>query len=123
MRDGHLIAVKQRRDQRRAHAGVLRLGFRGMVDGPVGHRDLVAQVGMCVRLAARRVDRVRRRRREGGFEFGSQQGSRHAACHLAGVVATHAVGQNRETEIRIGEHGVLIVPAHHPRVGLDHDFE
>jgi len=47
----------------------------------------------------------------------------HAARHFAGVIAAHAVGEHHQPVHGICGNRVLVVRAHHARVGARRDFE
>ena len=95
--DRHLVVVPQRHHQRRAHAGVLRLALRRLVDRGVG------ALARARRSASRRSLPFRSSGLLLGerlLHLGPDQLHRDAARHLAGVVAAHAVGQHRQPDLR-----------------------
>jgi len=49
--------------------------------------------------------------------LGDDHRRRHAARHFAGVVAAHAVGEHHQPVGRIGGDRILVVRAHHARIG------
>ena len=117
------IVVEQRRHQRRPHPGILRLAFRRMKDCGIGRRDPVLQAALRVAFSRRRVGFVRRPLGKVGFQLGRQIHRRHAARHLAGVVSSHAIRQNHQPEIGIGENGILVMVPHDAGIGTNNDFE
>ena len=66
---------------------------------------------------------MRQTGRNDAAQIGSQSGGRHAAGHLAGIVAAHAVGQDGHPEVGIGEDGIFVVRTDGARIGAHRHFE
>ena len=105
-------------DERRAHPGVLRIRVGGVEDRAVGVVD--ADVHRAPHVGVRRVGR---RLLQPAPELGLDERGGHAARHLAGVVAAHAVGQHDQRRGFIHGHRVLVVVASASRVGGAEELE
>src|SRR5205823_2151977 len=69
------------------------------------------------------IDLVRTRVGEDLAHLGDNHGGRHAARHFAGVVAAHAVGEHHQAIRWIRGDRILVMRAHHARVGAGGDLE
>ena len=116
--DRHLIVMPQRHHQCGAHAGVLRLALRCLVNGKVGFYGMFAD--QALGAAARNLSAFAAQHL---LQFGRNHGHSNAARHFAGVVAAHAVGQHGQPDLGIRGYAVLVVRAHHSRVGGGRDFK
>ena len=110
--------AEHRDDERRAHAGVLRVGVGGVEDRAVGVVD--ADVHRAAHLG---VGRVWPRPLQPAPEFGLDERGGHAAGHLAGVVAAHAVGQRQQLRGLVHRHRILVVVARAAGVGRAEEFK
>jgi hypothetical protein len=123
MGDRNAAAMEDGGDNGGAHAGALGTALCGLVDALVRRGNLllqqqggVRQPGMDVHLG-----KVASRHELGHQPF-LDHADGNAACHLAGVVAAHAVGEHGQARA-IDEDGVLVVRADHARMGQVRDGE
>ncbi len=109
VRDRHAIVVEQARDQRRAHAFALRLGLRGLIDDFVRAVDRVAKHDRLAHEAGAGLD-VAAAFAFAGFGDEVDDGlHRDAAGDFARVVATHAVGEDPQADVRPGADRIFVV--------------
>ena len=112
VRDVDAVLDREQRDQRRAHAALLGVALRGLVDAQVAQLDAGDQPVLLVALAAVHLvgpgalGIVR-----GRAEELLQRVDRHLGGDLAGGVPTHAVGDDVETVVREDREVVLVVGA------------
>src|SRR5688572_1843295 len=123
VRDQDLVVVEQAHHQRGAHAGVLRLALRRLVDGGVGLDHLLADHARRERRLGVRIELEGLHLAEQLLHFGRHDGGRHAARHLAGVVAAHAVGEHDQPIGRVRRDGIFVVRADHARIRAARDLE
>ena len=106
MRDRHTVVKKQCRDQGRPHPGILRVRLRRFKYRRIGINDRIVQAaqGKCpVPRPVRRFGWPPGQRR---LDFGTKAGGSHAARHLTGVVAAHAVGEDGQAQPGIGKNSI-----------------
>jgi hypothetical protein len=97
--------------------------LRRLVDRAVRLEHLLAHQAHRDRLVGARIYLIRRCRREDLAHLANDHRGRHAARHLARVVAAHAVGEHGEAVDGIRSDGVFVMRAHHPRVRAARDLE
>ncbi len=118
VREVGLVAVDERRDERRAHALQARVLHLRLVDPPV--RELDAADEPVLHVGERAVHLVGPGRvlvLRARVELGERVG-RHLAGDLARGVAAHAIGDDEQLLVFNEAEIVLIVGALHPDVGL-----
>ncbi|MNC86981.1 hypothetical protein D3C83_26740 [compost metagenome] len=113
------VVMPERDDQRSAHAGILRLALRRLVDRGVGARGLV----MDEPLHFAAVQLLLRARCQCFSDFRRNQGNRNPARDLARVVAAHPVGEHCQSHFTVGGDAVFVVRAHHAGMGRRRDLE
>jgi len=111
------IIVKQRRDNRGAHALALGLGVRGLENDLVGASNGISQNDRGARFARARITFQKILALQGLLDQVDDRLHRDAAGHLAGVVAAHAVGQHEQSEVLIQGDRILVMFSYAAGVG------
>src|SRR5580698_706570 len=118
VRDGDLVVEHQGADDRRAHALALGLRPGGLINDLVRAMNGIAQDNARARHS-RALIRNSQVLALDGFAHQVDDGFHgNATGHFAGVVATHAIGEHQQSDVRVEGDRVLVVLPDLAGVGL-----
>jgi len=117
VRHGDEVVVEEAHHERGAHARAFGIVLRGGEDRAVGALDLLADQALGERLRVLAREPLHRARIPRLHQALGDEGRRHAARHLSGVVAAHAIREDVQADLGARLDAILVMVAHAPRIG------